>query len=81
MKTVFVIEKTSTGYSAYAEDFDHIPVGTTGKDMATLKRNITDALNLYRDHKGFEPISDKDIHYFTFSVFFNSFTSFKNSLR
>lgn len=60
-KTVFVVEKTSTGYSAYAEDFDHVPVGTTGRDMATLKRNITDALNLYRDHKGLKPVSDKDI--------------------
>ena len=60
-KIAFVVEKTATGFSAYAEDFDNLPVGTTGKDMATLKQNIISALNLYRDHKGLKPLSDKDI--------------------
>ncbi|HEY1167324.1 MAG TPA: hypothetical protein VGE90_19255 [Chitinophaga sp.] len=60
-KTVFIVEKTSKGFSAYAEDFDHVPVGTTARDMTTLKRNITAALNLYRDHKMLHPVSDKDI--------------------
>ena len=60
-KIAFVVEKTSTGFSAYAEDFDHLPVGTTGKDMATLKQHIVDALNLYRDHRGLKPVSEKDI--------------------
>lgn len=60
-KIAFVVEKTSTGFSAYAEDFDNLPVGTTGKDMATLKQNIVNALNLYRDHKRLKPLSDRDI--------------------
>lgn len=60
-KIVFVVEKTSTGFSAYADDFERNPVGTTGKDMATLRRNILDALNLYRNHKGLKPLSDADI--------------------
>jgi hypothetical protein len=29
----FIVEKTSTGFSAYAEDFDHFPVGTTGANI------------------------------------------------
>ncbi|HEY0611268.1 MAG TPA: helix-turn-helix transcriptional regulator [Chitinophaga sp.] len=60
-KIEFVVEKTATGFSAYAEDFNNLPVGTTGKDMARLKHNIINALNLYRDHKGLKPLSDKDI--------------------
>jgi hypothetical protein len=60
-KIVFVVEKTATGFSAYAEDFEKIPVGTTGKDMATLRKNIVDALNLYRNHKGLKPVTDMDI--------------------
>jgi len=52
-----VVEKTSTGFSAYADDFEKTPVGTTGKDMAALRRNILDALN----HKGLKPLSDADI--------------------
>jgi len=60
-KIAFIVEKTATGFSAYAEDFEQTPVGTTGKDMAALKRNITAALNLYRSHNGLQPASDKDI--------------------
>jgi transcriptional regulator with XRE-family HTH domain len=60
-KIAFVVEKTSTGFSAYAEDFEHLPIGTTGKDMASLKRNIIDALNLYRGHKGLKSMTDKDV--------------------
>lgn len=29
--------------------------------MATLKRNIIDAINLYREHKGLKPVADKDV--------------------
>ncbi|GAA0523348.1 helix-turn-helix domain-containing protein [Chitinophaga japonensis] len=60
-KIAFIVEKTATGFSAYAEDFEQTPVGTTGKDMATLKKNITEALHLYRGHKGLKPVPDKDI--------------------
>ena len=45
----FVVEKTSTGFSAYAEDFENFPVGTTGDHLSGLKKNILEALNLYQE--------------------------------
>jgi len=41
---VFIVEKTSTGFSAYAEDFEKYSVGTTGDTLSELKRNIFDAM-------------------------------------
>lgn len=43
-KISFIVEETNCGYSAFAEDF---PVYTTGEDMAGLKYNILEALDLY----------------------------------
>jgi transcriptional regulator with XRE-family HTH domain len=59
-KYLFKVEKTGTGFSAFAED-DKLFVSTTGKDMMELKQNIFDAMNLYRDHKGLKPVSESDI--------------------
>ena len=59
-KYLFKVEKTGTGFSAYAED-DKIPVGTTGKDMTELKQNILDAMNVYREYKGLKSLSGTDI--------------------
>ena len=59
-KYLFKVEKTGTGFSAYAED-EKIPVGTTGKDMTILKQNIVDAMNFYREHKGLKPVSEAEI--------------------
>ncbi len=39
-----VVEKTNTGFSAFAEDY---PVYTTGKTITDLKKNILEALNFY----------------------------------
>jgi hypothetical protein len=39
-----IIEKTSTGYSAYADKY---PVFTAGGNIGELTRNIVDALNFY----------------------------------
>lgn len=44
MKIKIIIEKTRSGYSAYAEKF---PVFTTGKNLDDLKNKILEALNLY----------------------------------
>lgn len=44
MKIKIIIEKTRSGYSAYAEKF---PVFTTGKTLDDLKNQILEALNLY----------------------------------
>ena len=38
------VEKTKTGFSAYAEDY---PVFTTGKTFSQLLTNMVEALNLY----------------------------------
>jgi predicted RNase H-like HicB family nuclease len=43
-KIKVIIEKTSTGYSAYADDY---PVYTTGGDVKELVENILEALNFY----------------------------------
>ena len=47
----FVVERTLTGFSAFAED-ENLPVFTTGKDFEELKKNILEALNLYLEHSG-----------------------------
>jgi predicted RNase H-like HicB family nuclease len=43
-KVVFIVEKTDTGYSAYASDN---PVYTTGASFSELLINATEAYNLY----------------------------------
>ena len=43
-KIVAVVEKTNTGFSAFAVDY---PAFTTGKTISELSRNIVEALNLY----------------------------------
>lgn len=46
----FIVEKTITGFSAYAEDFDKYAVGTTGQTVTELKSNILEAINLHQDY-------------------------------
>jgi predicted RNase H-like HicB family nuclease len=48
-KINLIVEKTSTGFSAFAEKF---PVYTTGSSITELKRNIVEALNLYNEEIG-----------------------------
>ncbi len=43
-RIVAVVEKTDTGFSAFAKYF---PVYTTGKTMTELQNNIIDSLNFY----------------------------------
>jgi hypothetical protein len=49
-KIVVIVEKTHTGYSAYAEKY---PIFTTGKTVADLLSNAVEAINLYFEEKGF----------------------------
>lgn len=58
-KISLIVEKTSTGFSAYAED---LPVFTTGKSMTELKANILEATNLYQEEIGGNAISLDDIN-------------------
>ena len=57
MKIKMTVEKTRTGYSAFAEDF---PVYTTGKDLESLKAQILEALNLYFEDAD-RIITEKDL--------------------
>ena len=58
-KLKVIVEKTTTGYSAYA---DRLPVYTTGGDVKELLSNVSEALNFYFvELKSKERISSKDI--------------------
>jgi predicted RNase H-like HicB family nuclease len=50
-KIVAIVEKTNTGFSAFAVDY---PAFTTGKTISELSKNIVEALNLY--------FEDEEIH-------------------
>ncbi len=52
-----IVEKTRTGFSAFAQDHE---VYTTGKTFAELKKNILEALNFYFEDEG-RKISPKQI--------------------
>lgn len=52
------VEKTKTGFSAFAVDY---PVFTTGKTIAELTKNLTEALNLYFEDDGLK-VEEKNIH-------------------
>ncbi|NIG57391.1 helix-turn-helix transcriptional regulator [Chitinophaga sp. Cy-1792] len=58
---VFVVEKTTTGYSAYANDFDKYPVGTTAENIEQLRKNVLDATNLYLSEIGKKVVKENDI--------------------
>ena len=49
MKINLVVEKTRTGYSAYAENY---PVFTVGKTLDELKFNILESINLHFEKSG-----------------------------
>jgi hypothetical protein len=48
-KIEITVEKTKTGFSAFARKY---PVYTTGRNFEMLKRNMTEALNLYFEESG-----------------------------
>ena len=49
-----VMEKTNTGFSAYAKNYGAY---TTGKNMTELQKNILESLNLYFEDEGKKIIS------------------------
>lgn len=59
-KVIFVVEKTSDGFSAYALE-DGIAVGTSADTIADLKSNIVDAYNSYADIEGKKEVGLDDI--------------------
>ncbi len=60
-KIVFIVEKTSDGFSAYADD-DNIPASTSADTMAELRTNILDAYNSVAELKGLSEASIEDIN-------------------
>jgi predicted RNase H-like HicB family nuclease len=56
-KVAVKVEKTKTGFSAYAMDY---PVFTTGKTFSELSKNTVEALNLYFEDDG-RSVDQKDI--------------------
>jgi len=60
-KVKFIVEKSNTGYAAYAEDFEKYPVTTTADTMDELKTNMADALNTWVDFKGLPLAGDGQI--------------------
>jgi len=52
------VEKTKTGFSAFAVDY---PVFTTGKTISELTKNLKEALNLYFEDDGLK-IEEKNIN-------------------
>ena len=50
-KIKVVVEKTRTGFSAYAEDF---AIYTTGKTITSLQKNILEAANLFFADEGLQ---------------------------
>lgn len=57
MKIEIIVEKTKTGYSAYAEKY---PVYTVGNSLEDLKFNILEAINLHFESKN-KTISEDDL--------------------
>jgi len=57
MKIEMIVEKTKTGYSAYAEKY---PLYTVGNTLNELKANMLEALNLYFEEQG-KTITETDL--------------------
>ncbi|MEI7983068.1 MAG: XRE family transcriptional regulator [Bacteroidota bacterium] len=56
-KFEIIVERTNTGYSAYAKTYR---VATTGKDLIELKSNMIEAFNLHFKEKG-HSITEDDL--------------------
>jgi hypothetical protein len=57
MKINMIVERTRTGYSAYAEKY---PVYTVGSTLEELKSHVLESLNLYFEKRG-KTITEKDL--------------------
>lgn len=57
MKVTMIVEKTNSGFSAYAEKY---PVYTVGKSLVELKTNILEAINLFMEGSG-KSVTENDL--------------------
>ena len=67
-KIDMIVEKTNTGYSAFADQY---PVCTTGSDISELRYNILEALNLYFEDEGIKIVEDDYRIIFDLTQFFD----------
>lgn len=74
-KAVFIVEKTNTGYSAYAEDYN---AATTGDTYKELKVNMLDALNTLLEYEGKKLATMNDI---TVKFDLQQFLSYYNGIN
>ncbi|MCX6252394.1 MAG: helix-turn-helix transcriptional regulator [Bacteroidetes bacterium] len=56
-KFEIIVERTNTGFSAYASQYS---VATTGQNLTELKNNMIEALNINFEEKGIQ-ISENDL--------------------
>ena len=66
-KVVVIVEKTNTGFSAFAANLDAY---TTGKNVSQLQENILEALSLYYEDKGFTVEKNNIVLQFDLQQFF-----------
>ena len=66
-KIVLILEKTETGFSAYAIDY---PIYTTGKTISELLENSFDAANLFFEEEGIKLTHDNIRFEVDFKQFF-----------
>lgn len=64
-KIKIIVEKTRTGYSAYAEK---LPVATTGRDLRELTSNMVEAVRFYFDQDRLNA-GNLDLHFSIPSLF------------
>lgn len=64
------VEKTDTGYSAFAEKY---PVYTTGRSVAELLKNVKEALNFYFEEEGLYIDQDSIRLTIDFQLFFQHY--------
>lgn len=57
-RIAITVERTGTGYSAYANDYGIAAVGDT---YAELKANVLEAVNLYMEVTGKRPVAAEDL--------------------
>lgn len=69
-KIKIIIEKTSDGFSAYADRVS-LPVGTIGDSIEEIRKNMIEAINLHNNYTGKSLIKEVDLNFqFDLASFF-----------
>ena len=69
-KIKIIIERTSDGFSAYADRVS-LPVGTIGDSIEEIRKNMIEAINLHNNYTGKSLIKEVDLNFqFDLASFF-----------